>query len=162
VPFNLLGVATSNLTFFRQIGGSVALAIVGTVFGTAFQNQIVPSLTAAGVPTPLTEGFQQGIQSGAVDLNRLTGTGDLGQTILANAGALAPQIQPFIANIVEGIHEAFSLAVASTFWIGVGAAIIAAIAATGMQELKLSRQNAAEQRAAARPEGQRPAVPAAE
>ena len=38
VPFNMLGVATSNLTFFRQIGGTVALAIVGTVFGTAFQN----------------------------------------------------------------------------------------------------------------------------
>ena len=29
VPFSVLGVATSNLTFFRQIGGSVALAIVG-------------------------------------------------------------------------------------------------------------------------------------
>ena len=50
VPFNMLGVATSNLTFFRQIGGTVALAIVGTVFGTAFTNQIAPSMTAAGVP----------------------------------------------------------------------------------------------------------------
>ena len=35
VPFNMLGVATSNLTFFRQIGGTVALAIVGTVFASA-------------------------------------------------------------------------------------------------------------------------------
>ena len=30
VPFNKLGVATSNLTFFRQIGGTIALAFVGT------------------------------------------------------------------------------------------------------------------------------------
>ena len=29
VPFHQLGVATSNLTFFRQIGGSIALAFVG-------------------------------------------------------------------------------------------------------------------------------------
>ena len=32
VPFKYLGVATANLTFFRQIGGTVALAIVGTIF----------------------------------------------------------------------------------------------------------------------------------
>src|SRR4029078_188591 len=36
VAVHSLGVATANLTFFRQIGGTVALAIVGTVFATAF------------------------------------------------------------------------------------------------------------------------------
>ena len=38
VPFHELGVATSNLTFFRQIGGTVALAIVGTIFATSFRS----------------------------------------------------------------------------------------------------------------------------
>src|SRR6478736_7135329 len=36
VPFRELGVATSNLTFFRQIGGTVSLAFVGTIFATSF------------------------------------------------------------------------------------------------------------------------------
>ena len=45
-----LGVATSNLTFFRQIGGTVALAFVGTIFGSTFQEQIGPQMTVAGVP----------------------------------------------------------------------------------------------------------------
>ena len=163
VPFNMLGVATSNLTFFRQIGGTVALAIVGTVFGTAFSNQIIPSMTTAGVPGPLVDGFRQGVASGQVDLNQLTGTGDLGQTILANAGPLAAQIEPFIKNIVAGIHDAFSLAVAQTFWIGVGAAVLAAFAAAMMEELTL-RQHTSEAaeaaaKAAAGPKG---AVPAAD
>ncbi|HEY3071890.1 MAG TPA: MDR family MFS transporter [Candidatus Limnocylindrales bacterium] len=167
VPFNMLGVATSNLTFFRQIGGTVALAIVGTVFGTAFQQHIVPSMTAAGVPAQLVAGFQQGVASGQVDLSQLTGTGDLGKTILANAGPLAPVIQPYIGNLVAGIHDAFSLAVASTFWIGVGAAIVAALAAATMQELTLRQQTPAQAAAAARAEGRtsdgsRPAVPAAD
>ena len=39
VPFRQLGVATSNLTFFRQIGGTIALAFVGTIFGSTFQEQ---------------------------------------------------------------------------------------------------------------------------
>ncbi|HUQ78320.1 MAG TPA: MDR family MFS transporter [Patescibacteria group bacterium] len=137
VPFNLLGVATSNLTFFRQIGGTVALAIVGTIFSASLLEEIGPQLTAAGTPQQLVEGFTAGINSGQIDFQGLTGTGDLGQAILANSGPAAPMIEPYISNIVAGIHQAFSLGVANTFWVGVGAAILAAFAAAAMQELSL-------------------------
>jgi EmrB/QacA subfamily drug resistance transporter len=141
VPFHYLGVATSNLTFFRQIGGTVALAIVGTIFGTAFAEQIVPSMNAAGVPPQLVSQFQSGMQTGAVDLSKLTGTGDMGQTILATVPEqFRAAVEPFVGNIVDGIHGAFSLAVAQTFWIGVGAAIVAAIAAMFMKELALRHE----------------------
>jgi MFS family permease len=138
VPFHELGVATSNLTFFRQIGGTVALAIVGTIFGATFTEQLAPQLAAAGVPAQVVQGFTQASGSGQLDFNQLTGVGDLGATILAGIPAEArPFIEPYIANIVAGIHQAFSLGVAQTFWIGVAAAIVAALAAVGMQELKL-------------------------
>jgi hypothetical protein len=158
VPFNMLGVATSNLTFFRQIGGTVALAIVGTLFASSFQEQIAPQMTAAGVPGQVVAGFTQAMSSGAFDFNQLTGTGDLGQSIAAAQPALAP----VVPQIVAGIHEAFSLGVASTFIIGVGAAILAALAAAGMQELKLRRTTTAQASAAAAADGRRPQVPAAD
>jgi len=139
VPFNLLGVATSNLTFFRQIGGTVALAIVGTIFSSSLLDEIGPQLTAAGTPKPLVDNFVAAINTGAVDFQGLTGTGDLGQAILAGSGPARPMIEPFITNIVQGIHQAFSLGVAQTFWVGVGAAIVAALAAVAMQELALRR-----------------------
>jgi EmrB/QacA subfamily drug resistance transporter len=143
VPFHELGVATSNLTFFRQIGGTVALAIVGTIFGTTFKDQLAPQLSTAGVPAQVVEGFNQANSSGALDFNQLTGVGDLGAAILANIPAQAkPFIEPYIANIVAGIHQAFSLGVAQTFWIGVAAAIVAALAAAGMQELTLRTSRA--------------------
>jgi hypothetical protein len=128
-------------------------------------------MTASGVPAPIVTQFQAGLQSGAVDLGQLTGTGDLGTTILANIPeAFRAQVQPFIGNIVEGIHAAFSLAVAQTFWIGVGAAIIAAIAAMFMQELALrqstseaqERAQAAAAKASTEARDGRPAVPAAD
>ena len=50
VPFSRLGVATGNLTFFRQIGGSVGLAVVGTIFAQQFASRLQPSLLEAGVP----------------------------------------------------------------------------------------------------------------
>ena len=158
VPFNMLGVATSNLTFFRQIGGTVALAIVGTLFASSFQEQLAPQMTASGVPAAVVNGFTQAMNSGALDFNQLTGTGDLGQSIAAAQPALAP----VVPQIVAGIHEAFSVGVASTFIIGVGAAIVAALAAAAMQELKLRQSTPAQAAAAANTDGRRPALPAAD
>ena len=162
VPFNMLGVATSNLTFFRQIGGTVALAIVGTLFATSFQEQLAPQMTASGVPAAVVNGFTQAMHSGALDFNQLTGTGNLGQSIAAAQPALAP----VVPQIVAGIHQAFSLGVASTFIIGVGASIVAALAAAAMQELKLRQSTPAQAAAAANAanaaDGRRPTVPAAD
>jgi EmrB/QacA subfamily drug resistance transporter len=158
VPFNMLGVATSNLTFFRQIGGTVALAIVGTLFASSFQEQLAPQMTASGVPAAVVNGFTQAMHSGALDFNQLTGTGDLGHSIAAAQPALAP----VVPQIVAGIHEAFSLGVASTFIIGVGAAILAALAASAMQELKLRQSTPAQAAAAANTDGRRPPLPAAD
>ena len=109
-------------------------------------------------------GFSQGASSGQIDFNKLTGTGDMGQTILASVpDAFRAQVQPFVGNIVDGIHRAFSLGVASTFIIGVVAAILAAVAAAAMQELALRQQTPAQaQAAAASNEPRRPALPAAD
>jgi EmrB/QacA subfamily drug resistance transporter len=139
VPFRQMGVATSNLTFFRQIGGSVALAFVGTIFASTFQDDLIPQMTAAGVPQQVLAGFQQAVASGAVDFNQLTGVGDIGAAITANF----PQLAPVVPAIVEGIHGAFSLAVGQTFWLGVGGSIVATIAALAIKELPLRASNAA-------------------
>jgi EmrB/QacA subfamily drug resistance transporter len=143
VPFHELGVATSNLTFFRQIGGTVALAIVGTIFGTTFSEQLTPQLAASGVPAQVIDGFRQAGATGQLDFNQLTGVGDLGASILASIPAEAkPFVEPYISDIVAAIHQAFSLGVAQTFWIGVAAAFLAALAAMGMQELTLRTSRA--------------------
>jgi ABC-type dipeptide/oligopeptide/nickel transport system permease component len=110
-------------------------------------------MTVAGVPDAVVAGFTQAMHSGALDFNQLTGTGDLGQSIAAAQPALAP----VVPQIVAGIHQAFSLGVASTFIIGVGASVLAALAAAAMEELKLRRANPAAATASA---PQRPAVPA--
>jgi EmrB/QacA subfamily drug resistance transporter len=136
VPFRQLGVATSNLTFFRQIGGTIALALVGTIFGTSFKDNLFPQMGAAGVPPELLQGFAQ--SGGGFDLGQLTGVGDLA-TILA--GVIPPQFQSAIPAIIEGIHGAFSLATAQTFWLGVAGAIVAGIAAIAIKEIPLRESN---------------------
>jgi len=43
-------------------------------------------------------------------------------------------VQPLIPNIVAGIYEAVSLAVAQSFWIGIGASLIAAVTVLFLRE----------------------------
>ena len=115
-----VGVATASLTFFQQIGGTVGLTIAGTVFASRMVTEVPAQLIGAGVPASLVQRFASG--GNAVDL---TGTGDLGQRILASVPAPArDSVAPLIPNIVAAIHSAFSISLASTFMVGVvGAAL---------------------------------------
>ena len=136
VPFSQLGVATSNLTFFRQIGGSIGLAITGTVFGTRLVEELPTQLAAAGVP-PQVVGQFAGQSTAALD--DLVGVGtDIGAQILASVPpAFQDAIKPLIPAIVQGIHESFSIAIASIFQIGVVTTVLALLAALVMKELPL-------------------------
>jgi len=59
-PFAQLGAATGALTFFRQVGGTVGLAIAGTLFGSALATEIPVQMTKAGVPQQLVKQFGLG------------------------------------------------------------------------------------------------------
>lgn len=136
VPFRQLGVATSNLTFFRQIGGSIGLAITGTVFGTALTTEIPRQMAEGGVPQQLVDQFANA-GTGAID--DLVGVGtDLGAQILAAIPEqFRPLVEPFIEAIVRAIHEGFTLAVTQAFWVGVGATIAAFVVALAIREIPL-------------------------
>jgi drug resistance transporter, EmrB/QacA subfamily len=135
VPFAKLGVATSNLTFFRQIGGSIGLALLGTAFGQRLTAELPGQLTAAGVPAQLVGQF--GANAGASEKFIEVGK-DLGTTILAGVPAqFRSVVEPLIPNIIHGFYSAYSIAVSSIFGIGVITTVLALLAALVMRELPL-------------------------
>lgn len=131
VPFDRLGVATGNLTFFRQVGGSVGLAVVGTIFAQGLTTHLVPSLTASGVPPE--------------DIGRIAGVVATSDSATSVGGSLSqllaqrlPDLAPIVDQIVAGIHEAFSLAMADTFWFGLATTLIAlGVVAVALPEVAL-------------------------
>jgi EmrB/QacA subfamily drug resistance transporter len=132
VPVEKLGAATSNLTLFQQVGGTVGLAITGTIFASVLRDQTAPQMLAEGVPEPLVQQLSNG---GGVGGDQLTAVGDMGASILAGVPEqFRAQVEPFIDAIVGGIHEAVSLATANTFLIGIVAAIVGAAVVLLMQE----------------------------
>jgi EmrB/QacA subfamily drug resistance transporter len=142
VPFRQLGVATSNLTFFRQVGGSIGLALLGTVFGNRFRDELGPQLTAAGVPAQLTSQFATAAGSGASKFIEVGS--DPGQAILAQVPAqFRSVVEPFIPNIVTGLHQAMSVSIGTIFLIGVGTTVAALVVSLAMREIPLRKHDEA-------------------
>jgi MFS family permease len=155
VPFRQMGVATSNLTFFRQIGGSVALAFVGTIFAQTLRDDLAPQMVAAGVPPQDMQTFFGAIATGALDVNKLTGVG--GDLATAISAAL-PSVAASASQIVQGFYGAFSLAVAQTFYLGVIGGIVSVVAALAIKEIPLRATNSAPAQQAAPAATSRPAT----
>jgi len=122
VRIEQLGTATSNLTFFQQVGGTVGLAITGTVFAQTFAAELPGQFGMSQVPPEVLGAVAPGLTP-----NALGTVGDMGGAILKG---LPPEAQavvtPFITDIVDAIYRAFSIATAATFVPGIITALIAA------------------------------------
>ncbi len=128
VPIARLGVATSTLTFIRQIGGTVGLAVAGTTLTSTVTSKLPGDLARNGVPASL------GQHLSATSNSNLTGVGNVGHKL---AQVLPPQAQHLVPAIVRALHQALAQGIASSFWIGFVAAVIAVIATLFLKELPL-------------------------
>ena len=132
----MVGVATASLTFFQQIGGTIGLTIAGTALADTLTRELPGRLVANGIPQPMVDQFAASGQGG--QLLDLTGTGDLGAQILEGVPEpFRPQVEPIIPQIVQAIHEAFAIAIASTFWIAIAAAVLAAVFVLFLRESEI-------------------------
>jgi EmrB/QacA subfamily drug resistance transporter len=128
-----IGVATASLTFFQQIGGTVGLTLAGTILADRITTELPPRLLQAGVPQAfLATGFSP--SNPAVQQLDLFGTGDLAGRL---ATVIPPDAQGLIPAIVKAVHETFSIAIASTFWIGIAGALIAAVLIVFLHEVPM-------------------------
>ena len=128
VPFKFLGAATSNLTFFRQVGGSVGLALVGSYFGGQLATTI-PAELAKAAPMGTFDPFFTAIGG---NLSQLTNVG--GKFDQALISLIPVQyLDAFFNAIKAGIADA----IGSIFWLSVVASLVAFVAATLIEEIPL-------------------------
>jgi hypothetical protein len=153
VPFSKLGVATSNLTFFRQIGGSIGLAIAGTVFGQSlkdlFPGKLIPvvdqmksALPGSQVPAPFQPAFASGLDqfraalagggTGSFDTNQFAGVGQsFGHAVVSNFEKVAPaQAKPIIDGFFGPFIPAMDHAFFDAFSLAIGKTFEIAVVTT--------------------------------
>ncbi|HET9781616.1 MAG TPA: MDR family MFS transporter [Candidatus Dormibacteraeota bacterium] len=117
VPMTRLGVATSTLTFLRQIGASVGLAVAGTVFSTQFATRLPQTLAANGVPQQLIPQL--------LKLSELLQSVGNGKPVLEKIFAGPAQV--LIPHIITAANQALALAIGDLFWVTVISGVLGLI-----------------------------------
>lgn len=150
VPISRLGVATSTLTFLRQIGASVGLAVAGTVFSTQFANRLPETLAAHGVP-------QQAIPQ-LVKLSELLQSVGNGRAVLEQIFTGPAAV--LIPKIIAAANEALALAIGDLFWVTVIAGVLGLTFTLMLRDrpLRSAREIRAEAAGAQLDQEQEPAV----
>jgi EmrB/QacA subfamily drug resistance transporter len=111
VEFRDLGAATSSITFFRQMGGSVGTAVFGAVLSSRLAHYLTEALTQAG------------IRSGAGGVN-----------VNPNNVQAIQQLAEPVKSVVLG---AFSHALDDVFLVGVPFVVVALVVALFLKEVPL-------------------------
>ena len=123
LPPENTGIATSSTSFFQQMGGTVGLAILGTVFSATvlsstatraveaglppaqFSSSTAPESQQAGAPKLATiqQGIKQGFAAQRMELARVFTAGDVAaaKTLLGNP-QVAPQLKSALSGVVNG------------------------------------------------------------
>jgi EmrB/QacA subfamily drug resistance transporter len=150
-----IGVATSSVTFFRQMGGTLGTAVFLSVLFTALPGRIREAITAAsGTPE-----FQQALREhpDQAALLRSVGTGNVALDDTSFISRLA-------APIAHPFKVGFSDSMSLVFLLGAGVMVIGFLVVRMLPELPLADRSAAQARAAelgAEADAVVPAAPAA-
>ena len=134
-PFDRMGEVTANLSFFRSIGGTIGVAVLGTImtnrFNSAFVGnlpatlkQVVPASQLAQLQNPqilLAPGITDQIQKG-----------------FAAFGAQGPQL---FQQFMLALRESLTTAITSLFLISTAAMVLAFVVTLFLKEIPLRKSH---------------------
>ncbi|MBI4495278.1 MAG: MFS transporter [Chloroflexi bacterium] len=132
-PFSQLGQVTASLQFFRSIGGTIGVAILGTImangFRTAFQDNLPHSLQQAVPPDKLAA-----LQNPQVLLSPQA-TAQLQQGF----AAFGPQGQELFRQLMEVVRASLATAITHVFLVGAGVMLLALVVTFFLPETPLRK-----------------------
>jgi hypothetical protein len=138
VPYRLLGVATSTVPFFRSLGGSVGLAIFGSIMSNSFTSQFtanLPPVVRDIVPPEQVAALAGNPEALASPEARATLS-----NILANRGAADETV---LEQVLESLRNALSSAITDVFFIGFLVITAALVITFFISEIPLRKQHTA-------------------
>jgi len=151
-----IGQATSALVFFRSIGGTIALAAMGSIMNTAylpaFQNALPASIKLMAKTQPKFAQFLAIFNNPQILLNP-----DVKTQMLAQATAQGPRAVQIFNQVIEAVKVGLAQGVHDVFILSMVIMIVGTIAVLFLKEVPLrggptGKQNAAEALNEAAPE----------
>ncbi len=136
VPYRVLGVATSTTAFFRSIGGSVGLAVFGSVmtnrFAATFDSALPPAIKAA-VPAEQLASMAHNPQALISPQAQEQLRGLFGQ--------LGPQGEALFETLLQAMRDSLSHALSQVFLLGLFLVLVAFVVNLFIKEVPLRREH---------------------
>lgn len=142
VPPQQIGVATAAATFFRQMGTTIGLALMGTIFATSFGGVLEREMPAvvAQIPAAQQTAAAPGDQD-AFDAAKATAAADASidaAQLPAEMKTQAKQQAHASIQRVNGVYKrAYTSALVNVFWISLAIAIAALLITAFLPQLPL-------------------------
>jgi len=136
--------SVSAIQFIRQMGGTIGLAVIGSLVNQELTRQIprhIPGNVLARVPA--------GVRGSLLNPEALFG-GQLSQVISSVPPQARANLTQILPVIKEGVRVSLADSVHIAFVIGMVLALVAATASLFIKEIPLKRMTAAQERAMAR------------
>jgi EmrB/QacA subfamily drug resistance transporter len=146
VPPQQIGVATAAATFFRQMGTTIGIAIIGTIFATSFAGELKREMPPeAKMPAAMRaeRSADEGNARVAFDAKTAKANADrnIEMSPMPEAGkAVAKQrAHAAIDDVDHAFKQAFTGALINVFWISLAIALLGLLITTFVPELTLRR-----------------------
>jgi len=125
LPAKQLGAGTGAITFFRSLGGTVGIAVLGSLLATWVAEKITAGLTAA-MPAAMADP-------------------DCAASLTAVQSGSLPHLADLCAPVRTVIESSYGDSIAALFWLCVPLAVITLLAVLFLPNKSLSRKTAAQQ-----------------
>ena len=132
-PFRMLGEVTATLSFFRSMGGTIGLAVLGAVMTNAFTTNRQSNMPAALKPYIPARSLSS--------LGQGSGGGSSTAALQATFARFGPQGAELLRQLELAVRTSFSSAVTEIFLIGAGMMVLAFVSTLFLKEIPLRKSN---------------------
>lgn len=136
VPHEVLGAATSSVPFFRAIGGSIGLAIFGSVMTSRFSSALTD-----GLPSQVKEMLPPGELSSLLRDAQALVNPEVQASLAGMFSGLGQQGQVLYQQTLVALRQALTTALSEVFLLGFITIVLAFIANWFLKEIPLRRQH---------------------
>jgi len=139
VPYRVMGIATASVQFFRAVGGTLGLAIFGSLLASRFASN-VETLMPAGVRQALSPDVLSQLSSNPEALVDPHAVSKLQEIF----DGLGPQGADLMQQLMHALREALAMAISDIFLLAVAAVAVGLIATALFREIPLRKHFGAE------------------
>ena len=136
-PYRQLGEVTASLTFFRSIGSTMGVAVMGTIMTNEFQNALqtnIPAILKRVIPAD---------RLAQLENPQLLLAPEVVAKIQHNFAALGPQGLIIFRQLIEAIQKSLSTAITSVFFLGFLIMVLGFITVLFLREIPLRKSHSA-------------------